>query len=145
MYGQAGQTSEGLNALTEALTLVEKTSERWYEAEIYRLKGELLLKQDSQKAKGKAQKAKVEQTQEEAEGYFQQALGIAQNQEAKSWELRAAMSLGRLWHQQGKTKERQLKLINWWQMFTVGLPRHLRRRIYERRRCYSESSNRAVS
>jgi len=78
--------------LAEALTLVDKTGERWCESELYRLKGALLLQQNSA-------------NQAEAETCFHHALAIAHNQQAKSFELRAAMSLARLWQQQGKRAE----------------------------------------
>jgi predicted ATPase len=78
-----------LHGLAEALVLVETTGERWYEAELYRLRGELWL-QHTMAEPG------------EAEACFQQALIIARRQQAKSWELRAATSLSRLWQCQGK-------------------------------------------
>ena len=87
-----GQPEAGLTVLTEALTLVDTTGERWYEPELYRLKGELLLQQSSD-------------NQAEAETCFHHALDIARNQQAKSFELRAATSLARLWQQQGKRDE----------------------------------------
>ena len=61
-YGKAGQAEEGLATLAEALTVVDKTGERFYEAELYRLKGELTLQQESQKSKGKSQKSKMKPT-----------------------------------------------------------------------------------
>jgi predicted ATPase/class 3 adenylate cyclase len=84
-----GHVEEGLQALTKAHILVEQQEERWWEAEIHRLRGVLLLRQP-------------ETTQAEAEACFQQALDVARRQQAKSLELRAAMSLSRLWQQQGK-------------------------------------------
>ena len=89
-YGKNGQAEAGLTVLTEALTLAEKNDVHYWEAELYRLKGELVL----QKEQSKEQK---EITEAEAEACFQQALDIARQQNAKSLELRAAMSLGRLW------------------------------------------------
>src|SRR5262249_32776048 len=91
-HGTMGQPEAGLTALAEALTLVDTTSERWYEPELYRLKGALLLQQHAA-------------NQTEAESAFHQALAIAQSQSAKSWELRASTSLARLWQQQGKRQE----------------------------------------
>jgi predicted ATPase len=88
-YGQVGQAGEGLALLGKALAAVHKTGERFCEAELYRLKGELLLVCSS-KNYGKA------------EACFQQALTVARHQQAKSSELRAAMSLSRLWQHQGK-------------------------------------------
>src|SRR5262249_18333585 len=86
--GTAGQLDEGLRVLEEARTAVQHNEEQNYEAEVYRLKGELL--QQSAARQG------------EAEEHFQQALTVARRQQAKSWELRAAMSLSRLWQRQGK-------------------------------------------
>jgi predicted ATPase len=91
-YRTTGQLEEGLTALAEALMHVEHTGERYYEAEIHRLQGALLLQQSPDH-------------QAEAENCFQQAIVVAQNQQAKSWELRATTSLARLWQQQGKRQE----------------------------------------
>jgi predicted ATPase len=93
--------------LTEALTLADKTGERWYEPELYRLKGELLLQQTSE-------------NQAEVENCFHQAIVVAQNQQAKSWELRAATSLARLWQQQGKRDEARQVLAEVYNWFTEG-------------------------
>ena len=95
-YGKAGQAEEGLAALAEALTVVDKTGERFYEAELYRLKGELTLQQESKvKSKSKVQspQSAVPNPQAEAEACFLKAIEIARKQQAKSLELRAAMSL----------------------------------------------------
>src|SRR5262249_55617955 len=97
----------GLTALAEALTRAETTGERWYESEIYRLKGELLLQQNAA-------------NQAEAETCFQQAITVAQNQQAKSGELRAATSLARLWQQQGKRQEAHDLLASVYNWFTEG-------------------------
>jgi predicted ATPase/class 3 adenylate cyclase len=90
-YGKARQTGEALDVLAEALTIVQKTGERVYEAELQRLTGELLLTQEGTQHAWRA-----------AEERLDQALAIARRQQAKSLELRAAMSLSRLWQQQGK-------------------------------------------
>jgi predicted ATPase len=82
----------GLQLLAEALACVNTTGERYYEAEVYRIKGALLLQQA------------IPDTRQ-AEACFQQALPIARRQQAKSWELRAAIGLSRLWQQQGKRDE----------------------------------------
>jgi predicted ATPase len=87
-YRQVGQVDEGLHLLTEALAVVDTTGERDYEAELHRLHGELLLQQTVPEARA-------------AEACFQQALDVARCRQARSWELRAALSLSRLW-QQGK-------------------------------------------
>jgi class 3 adenylate cyclase/predicted ATPase len=102
-----GHTEDGLQALAEAHTLVEQHEERWWEAEIYRLRGVLLLRQTGT-------------PQEEAEACFQRALDVACRQEAKSLELRAAMSLGRLWQQQGKRAEARELLAPVYSWFTEG-------------------------
>ena len=89
---QVGQPAEGLEALAEALATLATSTGRWWEAELHRLRGALLLQRS------------VAQ-QEEAEACFQRALAVARRQEAKSLELRAAMNLSRLWQQQGKCAE----------------------------------------
>jgi predicted ATPase len=106
-YGTMGQPEEGLTALAEALTLVDATGERWYEPELYRLKGELLLQQSSDNAT-------------EAASYFHYALGITRGQQAKSFELRTATSLARLWQQQGKRQEAHNLLAPVYGWFTEG-------------------------
>src|SRR5215475_12687909 len=120
-YGQVGQTEEGLRVLTEALTMVDKTGEWQYAAELYRLKGVLTLRQ-CPVASAKDQAPIPQplspnfQAEVEAEAYFQQAIGIARRQRAKSLELRAVMSLSRLWQQQGKRAEAHellAEVYNW--------------------------------
>jgi predicted ATPase len=106
-HGLMGQPEEGLTVLAEALTHTDTTGERWYESELYRLKGELLLQQNST-------------NQAETETCFQHAISIAQNQQAKSWELRAATSLARLWQQQGKRQEAHDLLRPVYHWFTEG-------------------------
>jgi predicted ATPase len=106
-YAAGNDPAGGLHELAEALVLVETTGEGWYEAELYRLRGELLL-----------QHAIAESG--EAEACFQQAFTIARRQQAKSWELRAAMSLARLWQQQGKRAEAYERLAPVYGWFTEG-------------------------
>src|SRR5262249_23252286 len=106
-YGIMGQPEAGLTALVEALTLTDTTGERWYEPELHRLKGTLLLQQSVVHAT-------------EAETCFQQAMAIAQHQQAKSLELRAATSLARLWQQQGKRQEAYDLLAPVYHWFTEG-------------------------
>jgi class 3 adenylate cyclase/predicted ATPase len=106
-HGTIGEPETGLTVLTDALTLVDTTGARWYESECYRLKGELLLQQSSD-------------NQAEAETCFTQAISIAQNQSAKSWELRAATSLAKLWQQQGKRQEAYDLLAPVYHWFTEG-------------------------
>jgi predicted ATPase len=102
-----GHPEEGLQALTEAYTLVEQHEERYWEAEVCRLRGVLLLRQP------------VPQP-EEAEAWLQQALDVARRQQAKSLELRAAMSLSRLWQRQGKRDEARELLAPIYGWFTEG-------------------------
>jgi tetratricopeptide (TPR) repeat protein len=94
-YGQAGRPEEGLAALAEALKVVDKSGERFYETELYRLKGELTLK----KSGVRRPESEVPNIQE-AEVCFHKAIEIAREQQAKSLELRAVMSLVRLRQQQ---------------------------------------------
>ena len=118
-YGQMGHVEEGLTTIAEAVHITETSATAFWAAEVYRLKGELLLQSSAQshgprvkkgsKSKGQrplAANPKPQilnpQSHEEAEACFQQAITIAQQQEAKSLELRATMSLARLWQQQGK-------------------------------------------
>ncbi|MGH9429855.1 MAG: hypothetical protein ACRD2L_26525, partial [Terriglobia bacterium] len=126
-YGEIGQTGKGLAVLAEALDAVHRTGEHFWEAELYRLKGELTLQQESQKAKGKAQKAKVPNPKSqlptpssEAEACFLKAIEIARKQQAKSLELRATMSLARLWQRQGKKDEARQMLAAIYGWFTEG-------------------------
>jgi predicted ATPase len=112
-YGGIGQPKEGLTVLDEALAFFDKTGERVYEAEVYRLKGELTLQQSS------VQRL-VSGVQKEAEECFWKALEIARHQQAKSLELRATTSLARLWQQQGKKSEAHQLLSSIYGWFTEG-------------------------
>ena len=112
-YGKAGQVREGLGALAEAQAIIDRGRERWWEAELYRLKGELTLMQAE--AQGKAA-----DSQKAAEEYFNQALNIASRQSAKALELRASMSLGRMWQRQGKKAEAHRMLTEVYGSFTEG-------------------------
>jgi predicted ATPase len=106
-YGKVGQAGEGLALLGEALAAVHKTGERFCEAELYRLKGELLLVHSAENHR-------------KAEACFQQALTVARHQQAKSWELRAATSLSRLWQHQGKRAAAYNLLAPVYGWFTEG-------------------------
>jgi predicted ATPase len=137
-YAKVGRTEEGLRVVAEALAFVDKTGERFSEAELYRIKGELTFAQSSvqglesgvqenQKAKGKDQKVKntdprslPPDPQGEAEAYFLKAIDIARKQQAKSLELRATMSLARLWQQQGKHHQAHKILSEVYNWFTEG-------------------------
>ena len=102
-YAQGGQAEEGLKVVAEALAMAEKNDERWYEAELYRIKGTLTLQQfkvQSSKFKVENPQSAFHNPQSEAEACFLKAIDIAQKQQAKSLELRAVMSLARVWQQQ---------------------------------------------
>ncbi len=103
---KTGQFDEGLTAIAEALEVMEKFDERYMEAELYRMKGELLKK------KGAAEN--------EIEELFHKALDVSRKQQAKMLELRAAMSLGRLWLKQGKKDEARKMLEEIYGWFTEG-------------------------
>jgi len=123
-YGKVGQTEAGLSTLVEALEVVNKNGERWCEAELYRLKGQLTL-QKFQVSGSKFQieeglESSVQRPESEAEEYFLKAVEIACKQQAKSLELRAVMSLSRLWQRQGKKKEAHEMLAEIYGWFTEG-------------------------
>ena len=117
-YGKAGQTEEGLTVLAEALAVVNKNSERFYEAELYRLKGELLLMQAV--GAGSIPDEFVGDAPTEAETCFRQAIDIARCQSAKSLELRAVISLSHLLQKQGKKQEARRMLAEIYGWFTEG-------------------------
>jgi predicted ATPase len=106
-YAELGQFENAWHCIDEAMTAAETTKERWHEAEIYRLAGEILLLSPAPDLV-------------KAEGYFEHGLAIARSQQAKSWELRAAMSQARLWREQGKRQQARdhLALVLGW--FTEG-------------------------
>ncbi len=102
-----GTPEEGLAALGEALVHIEESGERYLEADVYRVKAELLLIQ-------------VPSDAAEAEASLHKALEVARSQSAKSWELRAATSLARLWQRQGKRAEARALLAPIYDWFTEG-------------------------
>jgi predicted ATPase len=106
-YGKAGAAEDGLKAVAEALAIISNTTECLLEADLYRLQGELRLQQ-------------AIPDDRQAERCFEQALMIARRQQAKSLELRAAMSLARLWQQQGKRAEARSLLAPIYGWFTEG-------------------------
>lgn len=106
-YGRAERTSEGLAALTEAMDLVDKYGERYYEAEIHRLRGELLLRSKTP-------------PHVEAEACFQRAREIAHRQHATGLELRAVLSLGRLWQHAGTLADARALVRPVYEAFTEG-------------------------
>jgi predicted ATPase len=107
--GQQGDTEAGLVVLADAQALAEATGERFHEAELYRLRGEFLLRRE---AAGGADRA---------EACFQQALAVARGQQAKALELRAAMSLSRLYRQHGRSAEARTLLGETYGWFSEGL------------------------
>ena len=106
-YAKVGQVEEGLSVVAEVLAFGDKTGARVFEAGLYVLKGWLLLTRSGE-------------NQAEAEACFRQALDIARRQSAKSVELRAVMSLSRLWQQQGKKAEARQLLAEIYGWFTEG-------------------------
>jgi predicted ATPase/class 3 adenylate cyclase len=130
-YGKAGQVEEGLAVLAEALVTQQNTGEGYYEAELYRLKGTLLVRQaaggDASRTtcpQGNTEISMLAEAEEraltEAEACFRRALEIARSQQAKSLELRAAMSLSQLWQRQGKRDEARQLLVPIYRWFTEG-------------------------
>jgi predicted ATPase len=124
-YAHDGQMEEGLRVVAQALDMVEKNEERWNEAELYRLKGELLLqsrqvKAGQDKSKDTNSQLLTPDPQGEAEECFLKAIEIARKQRAKSWELRATMSLALLWKAQGKRAEAHQMLSEIYNWFTEG-------------------------
>ena len=91
----------------DAMTTVETTKEKWCEADIHRIAGEIAL-------------LSPERDAAKAEAYFQRALSVARQQQAKAWELRAAMSMARLWRDQGKAQQARELLAPVYGWFTEG-------------------------
>jgi len=106
-YAQLGQLDDAWRCMDEAMSTIETTKERWFEAEANRTAGEIARK---------SQQPDVAK----AEGYFERALAVARQQQAKSWELRASMSLARLWRDQGKVKQARELLAPVYGWFTEG-------------------------
>jgi predicted ATPase len=105
--GELGQFEEAWSYIREAITAVETTKERWYEAEAHRIAGEIALMLPEPDAA-------------KAEACFERALAVARAQQAKSFELRAAMSMARLWRDQGKRDEARELLAPVYGWFTEG-------------------------
>jgi predicted ATPase len=104
-YAELGHFDHASRCIGEALTAIETNKERWCEAEVHRIAGEIAL-QSPQSDVAKAQE------------YFERALTVARQQQAKSWELRASMSIARLWRDQGKPARELLAPVYGW--FTEG-------------------------
>ena len=106
-HAELGQFDDAWRCIGEAMTAVETTKERWFEAEVHRIAGEIALMSPEPDAA-------------KAEAYFERALAVAREQQAKSWELRAAMSMARLWRDQGKRDEARDLLAPVYGWFTEG-------------------------
>ena len=106
-HAQLGQFDDAWRCIGEAMTAVETTKEKWCEAEVHRIAGEIALMSPEPDAA-------------KAEAYFERALAVARQQQAKSWELRAAMSLARLWRDQGKPQQARELLAPVYGWFTEG-------------------------
>ncbi len=123
-HGKAGQADEGQRAVAEALAVVDKTGEQHFQAELYRVKGELTLQKLQVSSftvhVHEGSKSEVRGPESGAEECFLKALEIARKQQARSWELRAVMSLSRLWQQQGKKDEARQMLAEVYGWFTEG-------------------------
>ena len=104
-YAQLGEFSEARRCIDEATTAVKNSKERWFEAEVHRIAGETAL---------------LSRDPEVAKTYFERALTVSRKQQAKSWELRAAMSMARLWRDQGKGQQARELLAPVYGWFTEG-------------------------
>ena len=106
-YAELGQPDDAQRCIADAMDKVERSKEKWCEAEVYRIAGEIALKSFAPDA-------------EKAEKHFDRALAVARQQQAKSWELRAAMSMARLWRDQGKLQQARELLAPVYGWFTEG-------------------------
>jgi class 3 adenylate cyclase/predicted ATPase len=106
-YAELGQPDDARRCIDDAIDKVERSKEKWCEAEVHRIAGEIALKS-------------LASDTEKAEKYFEHALSIARAQQAKSWELRAAMSMARLWRDQGKPQQARELLAPVYGWFTEG-------------------------
>ena len=106
-YTEIGQPDDALRCIDDALDKVERSKEKWCEAEVNRVAGEVALRSPAPDT-------------EKAEKYFGRALAVARRQQAKSWELRAAMSMARLWRDQGKTQQARELLAPVYGWFSEG-------------------------
>jgi class 3 adenylate cyclase/predicted ATPase len=107
-HAELGQLDEAWRCIVEAMAAIETTKERWCEADVNRIAGEIALKSP-------------EPSVAKAEAYFERALAVASQQQAKSWELRAAMSIARLWRDHGKPQQARELLAPVYGWFTEGL------------------------
>jgi tetratricopeptide (TPR) repeat protein len=106
-YAAIGEFDNAWRSIAEAVAVIETSKETWFETEVHRIAGEIaLMMQEPDRVR--------------AEAYFERALSIARQQQAKSWELRAAMSMARLWRDQGKRNEARELLAPVYGWFTEG-------------------------
>jgi predicted ATPase len=108
-HADRGHFDDGWRCIGEAISMAEETLEKWWLAEVYRTAGYIALRS-----------ASPDGTEAEAEAYFERAFIIARQQQAKSWELRASMSLARLWRDQGKVQQAREPLAQVYGWFTEG-------------------------
>ena len=106
-HAELGQFVDAWRCIGDATRAVETTKETMFEAEVYRIAGEIAFQS-------------AERDASKAHAYFERALAVARNQQAKSWELRAAMSMARLWRDQGKVQQAQELLAPVYGWFTEG-------------------------
>ncbi|HXW30932.1 MAG TPA: adenylate cyclase, partial [Xanthobacteraceae bacterium] len=106
-HAELGQPDDARRCIDDAIEKVERSKEKWCEAEVHRVAGEIALKSP-------------EPDVEKAETYFERALAVARQQQTKSWELRAAMSMARLWRSQGKPQQARELLAPVYGWFTEG-------------------------
>jgi predicted ATPase len=106
-YAELGQFDRAWGCIDEAISMIETTKETWQEAEVHRIAGEIALRTPVPDAA-------------KAEAYFERALTVARQQQARSWELRAATSMARLWREQGKRNEPRELLAPVFGWFTEG-------------------------
>jgi predicted ATPase len=106
-YAELGQLDDAQRCIDDAIDKVERSNERWCEAEVHRIAGEIALNS-------------LAPDPEKAEAHFKRALAVARQQQTKSWELRSAMSMARLWRDQGKSTEARELLAPVYGWFTEG-------------------------
>jgi predicted ATPase len=106
-HAELGKLDDAWRCIDEAMTRIKTTKERWHEPEVNRVAGEIALMSSDRNAT-------------KTEAYFERALAVARQQHAKSWELRAAMSLARLWRDQSKVQQAQELLAPVYGWFTEG-------------------------
>jgi class 3 adenylate cyclase/predicted ATPase len=106
-YAELGQPDDARRCIDDAIDKVERSKEKWCEAEVHRIAGEIALKSSTPDV-------------EKAKAYFERALAVARQQQTKSWELRAAMSMARLWRDQGKPQQARELLAPVYGWFTEG-------------------------